>query len=455
MPPNKKAAAVAEQQPTTTRSSRSKTKAAAEALLGAESSVANSKPTAKARGRKAGASSGSPAMSKTNELSPTPPKVTKKAVAKKATEGTRTAKEVEPAPKATKVTRAPTKKVTNGKAKIPAPARTTPPTESSTEPENIKANSIFPTNNSTEAAKEAKLSTGIMRKRTRDAAETDAVNGKEVVDTKHKKAKTTPTTTTTTSGKRKVTRKYTPFTFQNVEAWFEMYQDEEKDQLMSPAACNQWLEILGISAESAAFYVLAWKLGAKTIFSLTREEFVGGMKKLEIDSNEKLLDLLPIILDQVSSSFDSLDFKSFYKFCFNYGKSGGPPTAKNVELPIAIEFLKVVLDKDRYRIDYTPPTSGTEEEGGKKMEGAIPHLYAFIEFLQKAAKLKVINRDQWESFLPFNKNIGWGLEGYSEDSAWPSLFDEYAEWRKKTYPETVVNNKEEEQTDQCMANYAQ
>ena len=112
-----------------------------------------------------------------------------------------------------------------------------------------------------------------------------------------------------------------------------------------------------------------------------------------------------------------MDFKSFYRFCFNYGKSGGPPTAKNVELPIAIEFLKVVLDKDRYRIDYTPPTSGAEEEGEKRMEGAIPHLYAFIEFLQKAAKLKVINRDQWESFLPFNKNVGWGLEGYSEDSA--------------------------------------
>lgn len=88
-----------------------------------------------------------------------------------------------------------------------------------------------------------------------------------------------------------------------------------------------------------------------------------------------------------------------------------------MELPIAIEFLKVVLDKDRYRIDYTPPTSGTEQEGGKKMEGAIPHLYAFIEFLQTAAKLKVINRDQWESFLPFNKNVGWRLEGYSEDSA--------------------------------------
>lgn len=141
-----------------------------------------------------------------------------------------------------------------------------------------------------------------------------------------------------------------------------------------------------------------------------------------IDSNEKLLDLLPIILDQVSPSFESLDFKSFYKFCFNYGKSGGPPGAKNVELPIAIEFLKVVLDQDRYQIDYTPPDSETETVGGKKMEGNFPHLHTFIEFLQKATKLKVLNRDQWDSFLPFNKSVGWGLEGYSEDSACTSGF---------------------------------
>jgi len=217
--------------------------------------------------------------SATKESLPTPPTITKKPAAKRATEGTRRAKEVEPKGTATKT---PTKKVTNGKTKIPVPTRATPPTESSAEPENKKANSISPTNNSTEIAKLAENSpAGVMRKRTRDAVEIDAVNGKEVVDTKHKKAKTVLTTTRGASSKRKGARKYTPFTFHNVEAWFEMYQDEEKDQVMSPAACNQWLEELGISAESAAFYVLAWKLGAKTIFTLTREEFVGGMKRLE------------------------------------------------------------------------------------------------------------------------------------------------------------------------------
>lgn len=285
MPPRKGAAAVAEQQPTTTRSSRSKTKAAAEAFLGGtESSVANNKPTARAGDGNAGASSCSQAMPKTKELSLAPPtslKGTKKPASKKGAKEVQLKATAPRATKATKATKAPTEKV-DGKAKIPAPARTTPPTESSAEPENRKASNISPVNISTEAVKLAeKLSTGIMRKRTRDAVAIDVVNLKEVVDTKHKRAKTTQTAAA--AAKKKGARRYTPFTSQNVEAWFEVYQDEENDQLMSPAACNHWLEVLGISAESAAFYVLAWKLGAKTIFALTREEFVGGMKKLEYD----------------------------------------------------------------------------------------------------------------------------------------------------------------------------
>lgn len=77
----------------------------------------------------------------------------------------------------------------------------------------------------------------------------------------------------------------------------------------------------------------------------------------------------------------------------------------------------MVLDKGRYRVDYEPVTRLSDDQGGRMMEGAFPHLHAFIEFLQTAAKLKVINRDQWESFLAFNKSVGWGLEGYSEESA--------------------------------------
>lgn len=77
----------------------------------------------------------------------------------------------------------------------------------------------------------------------------------------------------------------------------------------------------------------------------------------------------------------------------------------------------MALDRDRYRISYTLPADMEENMRGKKTEGDFPHLYAFIEFLITAAKLKVLNRDQWESFLPFNKTVGWGLEGYSEDSA--------------------------------------
>ena len=132
-----------------------------------------------------------------------------------------------------------------------------------------------------------------------------------------------------------------------------------------------------------------------------------------------MLEILPGILEEASPSVDSPEFKSFYKFCFKYGKSGGLPGAKNVDLDIACEFLNMALDKARYQIDYRPTDllEGAVGQGGKRAEGDFPHRHTFVEFLQKAAKLRVVNRDQWESFLPFNKGVGWGLEGYSEDMA--------------------------------------
>lgn len=143
-----------------------------------------------------------------------------------------------------------------------------------------------------------------------------------------------------------------------------------------------------------------------------------------IDSNEKLLHKLPDILGTVSPSHSSPEFKEFYKFCFNYVKSGGPVGAKNIELDMAIEFLAMALDRSRFSTTYTPPIDAAEPTtvrsttlSSTKADGDFPHLYAFVEFLKAKTPVKVMNRDQWESFVPFNKSVGWDLEGYSEDGA--------------------------------------
>ncbi|KAF8473865.1 hypothetical protein BDZ91DRAFT_650778 [Kalaharituber pfeilii] len=203
------------------------------------------------------------------------------------------------------------------------------------------------------------------------------------------------------------------------EAWFSNYEDEMDENVMSPTMANKWLEDLGISPEGATYYIIAWKMEAKSMLKLTKGEFVTGMTKLGVDSNEKLLDVLPSILEQTAPSPDAPEFRAFYKFIFNYSKSDSKPGAKNVELDVAVEFLNMVLDRDRYRIDYATRSQDDEMEipGGRKADGAFPHVLTFIEFLKKVRPVKVINRDQWESFLPFNKSVGWELEGYSENGA--------------------------------------
>lgn len=301
MPPRKKAAAaVAGQHAVSTRSSRSKTKAAAEASLGgAECSVANSsKPTvAAAGGEAAGAGSGSRAMTKKGsnpqELSPPAPKPS--STAKKA--ATALAKQPKQpgskkqGPKAS-TTKTPAHAATKGTAQTAFPARATPPTESSVEPENSNSTYTPPNNSVTRLSDVAgNLTLGRMRKRSLDLVDMNSINNtKETDATRHKKAKTgASVAAAAATTKKRGTRKYTPFTAQNVEAWFEQYRDDGKEEVMSPAACSKWMEELGMSEESAAFYVLAWKLDAKTMFTIGKQEFVEGMKKLGYDD-------IPLIL---------------------------------------------------------------------------------------------------------------------------------------------------------------
>jgi hypothetical protein len=62
------------------------------------------------------------------------------------------------------------------------------------------------------------------------------------------------------------------------------------------------------------------------------------------------------------------------------------------------------------------------------------HVGPFIEFLkdfQSQGHIKSINKDQWDVFYEFSQAMDDEFTGYSENAAWPSLLDDYVEWRKK------------------------
>ncbi|KAI8974472.1 hypothetical protein BDB01DRAFT_728997, partial [Pilobolus umbonatus] len=56
-----------------------------------------------------------------------------------------------------------------------------------------------------------------------------------------------------------------------------------------------------------------------------------------------------------------------------------------------------------------------------------PMVTEFIQFMEDKQPVKVVNRDQWYSFLEF---ISSDLASYDESSAWPVLFDEFVEWKR-------------------------
>lgn len=79
-----------------------------------------------------------------------------------------------------------------------------------------------------------------------------------------------------------------------------------------------------------------------------------------------------------------------------------------------------------------------------------PHIESFATFLSDRQPVKVINRDQWQSFLEFATTVSEDFHDYDEMSACmyqrctsyfmfdcsntcigPVLFDEFVEWKRE------------------------
>jgi len=61
------------------------------------------------------------------------------------------------------------------------------------------------------------------------------------------------------------------------------------------------------------------------------------------------------------------------------------------------------------------------------------HIAPFLEFLKEGKEkghIKCLNKDQWDVFYEFSRSMDDVFTGYDDTAAWPSLFDEYVEWRQ-------------------------
>ncbi|KAK6499888.1 DCN1-like protein 4 [Arthrobotrys musiformis] len=212
----------------------------------------------------------------------------------------------------------------------------------------------------------------------------------------------------------------------NADEWFDVYASAEDPTQIDVPGIIRLLEDLSVKFESAAIYILCWKLGLPTMGSIPREQWNSGMRKHNVANNAQLLKTLGTWLQQtkpVSPPTD--DFLSFFKYMFQFSKN--VPEARTIAAENATAVLGFVLDPRTYDLKYDPETA----DPLKWEDHPYPHAVPFLEFLTEKQPVKVINKDQWESFLPFNRSVEYMLGNYDPNGAWPALYDQYVEWRKE------------------------
>ncbi|XP_030624978.1 DCN1-like protein 3 [Chanos chanos] len=198
-----------------------------------------------------------------------------------------------------------------------------------------------------------------------------------------------------------------------IEEMFLLYKDEHEDAILEEGM-ERFCSDLQVDPAEFKVLVLAWKFQAATMCRFTRREFVEGCKAIHADSIEGICDRFAGLLAE-SRSEDN--FKDLYRFTFTFGLDADEGQ-RSLQRTIAIALWRLVFTLD------TPPV-----------------LERWLDFLsENPCGIRGISRDTWNMFLNFTQSVGADLSNYSEDEAWPSLFDAFVEW------ETERRRREEERT---------
>ncbi|KAF9428738.1 hypothetical protein BGZ94_001273, partial [Podila epigama] len=188
------------------------------------------------------------------------------------------------------------------------------------------------------------------------------------------------------------------FNANRCQAWFKTYTGLEEDEdfdteQIGPGGIAKLCDDLGVSLAAVDMLVLAFHLQADTMPVFTKDEWMKGMAKLQVDSADALKKLMPQLVQKIN---DPQHFKEFYRYIFMFAKDSDQ---KCMAIDTAVGMLDTVL------------------------EGR-PHIKKFLEFLEAKKPVKVINKDQWNSLLEFSDTIYEDFSNYDGiSSAWPVLLD--------------------------------
>ncbi|XP_078485531.1 DCN1-like protein 3 [Ciona intestinalis] len=190
-----------------------------------------------------------------------------------------------------------------------------------------------------------------------------------------------------------------PYDPANVEILFRMYKDDVEDLILADGV-ERLCSDLEVDPTEFVVLVLAWKLKASTMCRFTRDEFISGCQEMKCDSISSIRSSFPRILKDAE-----INFKELYRFTFQFALDADEGQ-RSLPCDIAIAMWNVVFSTNQPSI-----------------------LQSWIQFLQER-NVRGISRDTWHMFLYLVDAISEDIENYNDNEAWPSLFDDFVQYKK-------------------------
>ncbi|KAI0523403.1 hypothetical protein KFK09_005798 [Dendrobium nobile] len=167
----------------------------------------------------------------------------------------------------------------------------------------------------------------------------------------------------------------------HLEELYNRYKDTYADMILVDGIsllCND----LQVDPQDIVTLVLSWHMKAATMCEFSRQEFIGGLQSLGVDTIQKFREKIPSLRAELKDERGQ----------------------KSLSLETAIGMWQLLFAEKHW-----------------------PLVDHWCDFLQ-ARHNKSITRDTWSQLLEFAKTIDPELSNYDAEGAWPYLIDEFVEY---------------------------
>jgi len=171
-----------------------------------------------------------------------------------------------------------------------------------------------------------------------------------------------------------------------------------QEKILGPGLVQFQKELGAIDDEDPLMFFVSWKLSCKTVWQISRSEFMNGWTIHGCSTIEKMIARIKEWKEELRTN--ELQFKKFYNYVFDYLRE------EKTSLPIeeATVVWNIIL-KDR--------------KWGMYQD--------WMDFLT-AEKKKSISRDGWQQLWHFIQAYPNDLRDYDASSSWPIIFDDFVDW---------------------------